>query len=268
MSPIEPGSKLGRVIAIKEELTELLKKITTIRSALNPTSYEPLIAKVTFKLLPTTIKKINKSWTTYFQSIPVSSINEYEQRVNSTIANIKSSGLTIKNYTKNRSLNDLTLDFISINLDALSQQTTTAISQTDDLARILDIPNIIAQASNRRQYRSLPLPPLPPPPSPHLSPLSPLSPVPLPLPPLSPPPHLFAPPGLRRQPNIGTQQTSLVRQQATHLSLDDLDDLDDLRLAQGKKYFKKRRLTRRNKLRGQKSIRGQKSKKHYKTRRA
>lgn len=261
MSPIEPGSKLGRVIAIKKELTELLNKITTIENALNSTSYDPLLAKVTFKLLPTTIKKINKSWTTYLQSIPVSSINEYEHRVNSTIANIKSSGLIIKNLTKNRSLNDLTLDFISINLDGLANYTSTAISQTDDLARILDIPDRIAQASNRRQSRRLPL--LPPP---HLSPVSPHSPhspVPLPL-----PPPFSAPPGIRRRPNIGIQQSGLVRQQARRLSLDDLDDLDDLRLAQGKKYFKKRRLTRRNKLRGQKSIRGQKSRKHYKTRRA
>ena len=264
MSPIEPGSKLGRVIAIKEELIDLLHKIKTIKNALNPTSYEPLIAKVTFKLLPTTIKKINKSWTTYLQSIPVSSINEYEHRVNSTIANIKSSELIIKNLTKNRSLNDLTLDFISSYLDDLTNHTTTAISQTDDLARILDIPNIIAQASNRRQYRLLPLPP---PPSPHLSPLSPVSPS-LSLsslPPLPPPPPFSTPPRLQRRPNLGTQQTSLVRQQATRLLL---EDLEDLRLAEGKKYFKKRRLTRRNKLRGQKSIRGQKSKKHYKTRRA
>ena len=247
MSPIEPWSKLGRVIAIKEELTELLNKINTIKNALNPTSYDPLFAKVTFKLLPTTIKKINKSWTTYLQSIPVSSINEYEHRVNSTIANIKSSGATIKNMT----LNDLTLDFININLDALTNQTLTAISQTDNLARILDIPNIIAQASNRRQYRSLPLPLPPPPlPSPPLPSPPHLSPLPLPLiPPFS------APPQLRRQSNIGTQQRGIVR-------LEDLADLDDLRLGQGKKYFKKRRLTHRNKLRGQKS------KKHYKTRRA
>ena len=261
MSPIEPGSKLGRVIAIKEELIDLLHKIKTIKNALNPTSYEPLIAKVTFKLLPTTIKKINKSWTTYLQSIPVSSINEYEHRVNSTIANIKSSELIIKNLTKNRSLNDLTLDFISSYLDDLTNHTTTAISQTDDLARILDIPNIIAQASNRRQYRLLPLPP---PPSPHLSPLSPLPPTPpFSAPPPSPP--FSAPPQLRRQPNLGTQQRSLVRQEATHLLLDGLDDLDglyELRLGQGKKFFKKRRLTHRNKLRDQKS------KKHYKTRRA
>lgn len=248
MSPIEPGSKLGRVIAIKEELTELLNKINTIENALNPTSYDPLLAKVTFKLLPSTIKKINKSWTTYLQSIPVSSINEYEHRFNSTIANIKSSGLIIKNLTKNRSLNELTLDFISINLDGLTNHTSTAISQTDDLARILDIPDRIAQASNRRQSRRLPLYPV------HLSPLSP--------PPPPPPPPFSAPPGIRRRPNIGIQQSGLVRQDATRLLL------EDLRLAQGKKYFKKRRLTHINKLRGQKSIRVQKSRKHYKTRRA
>ena len=265
MSPIEPGSKLGRVIAIKEELIDLLHKIKTIKNALNPTSYEPLIAKVTFKLLPTTIKKINKSWTTYFQSIPVSSINEYEHRVNSTIANINTRGGTIKNMIKNMTLNNLTLDFISINLitnlDGLDNQTSTAISQVAKLVSILDIGDRIAQASNRRQYRSLPLPP---PPSPHLSPLSPLPPTPpFSAPPPSPP--FSAPPQLRRQPNLGTQQRSLVRQEATHLLLDGLDDLDglyELRLGQGKKFFKKRRLTHRNKLRDQKS------KKHYKTRRA
>ena len=61
MSPIARGSKLERIIDIENKLTDLLTKISTIRNALNPTSYDQLLAKVTFKLLPTTITKINKS---------------------------------------------------------------------------------------------------------------------------------------------------------------------------------------------------------------
>lgn len=256
MSPIIQASNLGRIIAIENKLTKLLNEIRTIKNALSPTSYNLLLAKVTFKLLPTTITKINKLWTTYFKSIPVSSINQDEQQLDSTIANINTRGANIKNLIKNITINDLTLDFISINLDDLTNQTSTAISQVAKLVSILDIGDRIAQASNRRQHRSLPPPPL--------SPLSPVSPS-LSLSSLPPPPPPFsAPPRLQRQSNLGTPQRGLVRQQATHslLDLDGLDGLDDLRLAEGKKFFKQRRLTHRNKLRGRKS------RKHYKTRKA
>ena len=247
MSPIEPGSKLGRVIAIKEELIDLLHKIKTIKNALNPTSYEPLIAKVTFKLLPTTIKKINKSWTTYLQSIPVSSINEHEHQVNSTIAKIVTRGANIKNLIKNITINDLTLDFIITNLHHLNNETAMAISEVTKLVGILDIHERIALASNRssRPVPRLPLPSL------SLSP--------------PPPPPLSAPPRLQRQPNISAQERGLVRQAVSHLSLDDQAH------GSGKKYFKKRRLTHRNRVTKRVTkrniLRLQKQRKHYKTRR-
>ena len=244
MSPIAPGSKLGRVIAIKTELTELLKKISAI---INLSNIDTIKLKV--KLVLANITRIKTSWTTYLNLVGEEDRQPINEDLNISIANILISGQTIKNIR----INGETLSSLINNLDTLSQQTTTAISQTANLESILDIVDRIALASNRS---SRPVPP----PSPHLSPLSPL-PLPLPLP---LPPPFSAPPGLRRQPNIGTQQTSLVRQQAIHslLDLDGLDGLDDLRIGQGKKYFKQRRLTHRNKLRGRKS------KKHYKTRRA
>lgn len=255
MSPIIQASNLGRIIAIENKLTKLLNEIRTIKNALSPTSYNLLLAKVKFKLLPTTITKINKLWTTYFKSIPVSSINQDEQQLDSTIANINTRGGTIKNMIKNMTIKNLTLDFIITNLDGLDNQTSTAISQVAKLVSILDIGDRIAQASNRRQHRSLPPPPLSP-----LSPLSPsLSLSSLPPPPFSAPPPFSTPPRLQRRPNIGTQPRGFFRQQTMSLSQ---EDLDDLIIGQGKKYYKKRRLTHRNKLRGRNS------KKHYKTRRA
>lgn len=243
MSPIAPGSKLGRVIAIKKELMNLLTKI----SAINSSNTNSDTTKLKVKLILANITRIKTSWTKYLNLAGEEDRQPINDDLNISIANILISGQTIKNSLE-------TLNFLNSNLNTLSQQTTTAISQTANLASILDLRDRIAQASNRSSI------PVPPPPSPHLSPLFPLSQLSsLPLP---PPPPFSAPPGLRRQPNIGRQQRGLVRQQTTHLLLDGLEDLNDLRLGLGKKYFKQRRLTHRNKLRGQKS------RKRYKTRRA
>lgn len=221
MSPIPPDSELGRVIAIKKELENLLKlTLLTIKLCSLNTNIATIKLKV--KLVIYNINRVKALRTSYLQSF-----NNDLNSINSVII----SGETIKNINiSNQPLNSL----IS-NLRSLSQQTTAAIVQTANLVLILDTRDRIDLASSRLSSRS-----------PRLS----SSPSRLPSPPPAPPP-LSAPPRLQRQPNIGTRPTSLVRQPAMHLSLD--LDLTPSRASSstssgnafGKKYLRPRKMTRR-----------------------
>jgi|694.fasta_scaffold97527_4 hypothetical protein len=224
MSPIPPKSELGRLIAIKKELENLLKlTLLTIKLCSLNTNIATIKLKV--KLVIYNINRVKALRTSYLQSF-----NNDLNSINSVII----SGETIKNINiSNQPLNSL----IS-NLRSLSQQTTAAIVQTANLVLILDTRDRIDLASSRLSSRS-----------PRLS----SSPSRLPSPPPAPPP-LSAPPRLQRQPNIGTRPTSLVRQPAMHLSLDDLDlNLTPSRASSstssgnafGKKYLRPRKMTRR-----------------------
>jgi hypothetical protein len=217
MSPIPPKSELGRLIAIKKELGNLLIKISAITNMSN-TNIATIKLKV--KLVIANIKRVKALTTSYLQS--------FNDDLNS-IADIIISGETIKNIN----INSHTLNSLISNLDILSLQTTTAIVQTANLVSALDL----------RERREL-----------GLTSNSRSRPIPSPPPPFSAPPPLSAPPRLQRQPNIGTRPTSLVRQPAMHLSLDDLDlDLTPSRApsstssrnAFGKKYLRPRKMTHR-----------------------
>jgi hypothetical protein len=121
----------------------------------------------------------------------------------------------------------------------------TAIVEIANLVSALDLNERreLGLASNSRS-RPRPVPRL-------------LIPLPPGLPSYSAPPPLSAPPRLQRQPNIGTRPTSLVRQPAMHLSLDDLElnltpsrtpssaSSSSSRLGLGKKYFRARKITHR-----------------------
>jgi hypothetical protein len=222
MSPIPHESELGRLIAIKKELENLLKlTLLIIQLCLSNTNI--LTIKLKVKLLVSNIKRVKTLRTNYLQSF-----NEELNSINSII----SSGETIKNIN----INSDTLNSLIHNLRSLSQQTTTAIVQTANLVLILDTRDRIVLASSRLSSSPSRLP--------------------------SPPPPLSAPPRLQRQPNIGTRPTSLVRQPAMHLSLDDLDltpsrasSSTSSRNAFGKKYLRPRKMTRRK--RGAKKSRRQ-----------
>lgn len=222
MSPISPKSELGRLIAIKKELENLLKlTLLIIQLCLSNTNI--LTIKLKVKLLVSNIKRVKTLRTNYLQSF-----NEELNSINSII----SSGETIKNIN----INSDTLNSLIHNLRSLSQQTTAAIVQTANLVLILDTRDRIVLASSRLSSSPSRLP--------------------------SPPPPLSAPPRLQRQPNIGTRPTSLVRQPAMHLSLDDLDltpsrasSSTSSRNAFGKKYLRPRKMTRRK--RGAKKSRRQ-----------
>ena len=228
MSPISPKSELGRLIAIKKELENLLKlTLLIIQLCLSNTNI--LTIKLKVKLLVSNIKRVKTLRTNYLQSF-----NEELNSINSII----SSGETIKNIN----INSDTLNSLIHNLRSLSQQTTAAIVQTANLVLILDTRDRIVLASSRLSSSPSRLPSPPPP--------------------FSAPPPLSAPPRLQRQPNIGTRPTSLVRQPAMHLSLDDLDltpsrasSSTSSRNAFGKKYLRPRKMTRRK--RGAKKSRRQ-----------
>jgi hypothetical protein len=194
MSPIPPKSELGRLIAIKKELGNLLIKISAITNMSN-TNIATIKLKV--KLVIANIKRVKALTTSYLQSF-----NNDLNSINSVII----SGETIKNIN----INSHTLNSLISNLDILSLQTTTAIVQTANLVLILDTRDRIVLASSRLSSRSSRLSSSP-------------SRLPSPPPPFSAPPPLSAPPRLQRQSNIGTRPTSLFRQPAMHLSLDDLD---------------------------------------------
>jgi hypothetical protein len=235
MSPITPESELGRLIAIKKELGNLLIKISAITNMSN-TNIATIKLKV--KLVLANIKRVKVLTTSYLQS--------FNNDLNS-IASIIISGETIKNIN----INSHTLNSLISNLDILSLQTTTAIVQTANLVSALDLNERreLGIASNSRsRSRSVPRLLIPPPG----------------LPSYSAPPPLSAPPRLQRQPNIGTRPTSLVRQPAMHLSLDDLDlDLTPSQASSstssgnafGKKFLRPRKMTRRK--RGAKKTRRQ-----------
>jgi len=218
MSPIPHDSELGRLIAIKKELGNLLIKISAITNMSNTNN---AAIKLKVKLIIANIKRVKTLRTSYLQS--------FNNDLNS-IDDIIISGETIKNIN----INIQRLDSLISNLDILSLQTTTAIVQIANLVSILDL-NERRELGLTSNSRSRPVP--------HLL-----------IPPLPPPPPLSAPPRLQRQPNIGTRPTSLVRQPAMHLSLDDLDlDLTPSRASSsgssrnafGKKFLRPRKMTRR-----------------------
>ena len=227
MSPIPHESELGRLIAIKKELGNLLIRISAITNMSN-TNIATIKLKV--KLIIANIKRVKTLRTSYLQSF-----NNDLNSINSII----SSGETIKNININRQR----LDSLISSLDNLSLQTTTAIVQIANLVSILDL-NERRELGLASNSRSRPVPRLLiPPPG---------------LPSYSAPPPLSAPPRLQRQPNIGTRPTSLVRQPAMHhLSLDDLElnltpsrapssaSSTSSRNAFGKKYFRARKITHR-----------------------
>jgi hypothetical protein len=232
MSPIPHESELGRLIAIEKELGNLLTKISAITNMSN-TNIANIKLKV--KLLVANIKRVKALRTSYLQSF-----NNDLNSINSVII----SGETIKNIN----INSQRLNALISNLDNLSLQTITAIVEITNLVSALDLRERreLGLASNSR---SRPVPRL-------LIP---------PLVPYSAPPPLSAPPRLQHQPNIGTRPTSLVRQPAMHLSLDDLElnltpsrtpssaSSSSSRLGLGKKYFRARKITR--KKRGAKKTR-------------
>jgi len=227
MSPISHESELGRLIAIKKELGNLLTKISAITNMSNTNIAN---IKLNVKLIIANIKRVKTLRTSYLQSF-----NNDLNSINSII----SSGETIKNININRQR----LDSLISNLDNLSLQTTTAIVQIANLVSIIDL-NERRELGLASNSRSRPVPRLLiPPPG---------------LPSYSAPPPLSAPPRLQRQPNIGTRPTSLVRQPAMHhLSLDDLElnltpsrapssaSSTSSRNAFGKKYFRARKITHR-----------------------
>jgi hypothetical protein len=236
MSPIPPKSELGRLIAIKKELQNLLTKISVIiQLCSSNTNIRVIELKV--KLLVANIKRVKALRTSYLQ-LPERDRQDFNEELNS-ITTIISSGETIKNVR----INSQTLNSLIHNLRSLSQQITTAISQTANLVLIIDTRDRISLASSRLPSRPVPRLLLPPPGPPS---------------PFSAPPPYSAPPALQRQRNIGIQPTSLVRQPATRLLLEDLDltpvrtssigsstSTHDPRLGLGKKYFRARKITRR-----------------------
>lgn len=232
MSPISRESELGRVIAIRKALEKLLTKINTIIQ-LCSSNTNILTIRLKVKLLVANIERVNTLRTDYLQ-LAERDRQDFNEELNS-IDTIITSRDTIKNFR----VNSQTLNSLTHNLRNLSQQITTAIVQVANLVSILDTRDRIALASSSRPSRPTRFPSISSRlPSPGLS--------------LPPPPPFSAPPMLQRRPNIGTQPTSLVRQQAMHLSLDDLD-LTPSRTssngssinASGKKYLRARKITHR-----------------------
>jgi len=206
MSPIPHDSELGILIAIKKELENLLTKISAITNMSN-TNIATIKLKV--KLVNFNIKRVEALRTSYLQFL--------NDDLNS-IDNIIISGETIRTIN----INSQTLNSLISNLHTLSGYVTRAIIQTANLVSTLDLRERreLGITSNSRS-RSVPP---------------------------SPPPPLSAPPRLQRQSNIGTgtRPTSLVRQRAMYLQLDDLDLAPtSSRLGFGKKYFRGRKITRR-----------------------
>jgi hypothetical protein len=227
MSPIPHDSELGRLIAIKKELGNLLTRISAITNMSN-TNIAAIKLKV--KLVIANIKRVKALRTSYLQSF-----NNDLNSINSII----SSGETIKNIN----INSQRLNALIRNLDTLSLHTTTAIVEIANLVSALDL-NERRELGLTSNSRSRPVPRL------LIPPLVPYS-APAPY---SAPPPLSAPPRLQRQPNIGTRPTSLVRQPAMHLQLEDLElnltpsrapSSTSSRNAFGKKYFRARKITRR-----------------------
>jgi hypothetical protein len=258
MSPIQPDSELGRLIAIKKELENLFK-LTLLIIQLCSSNTNNAIIKLKIKLLVANIKRVKILRIDYLQLVERDR-QDFNEELNS-INTIISSGETIKNVR----VNSRTLDSLIDNLRSLSQHTTAAIIQTANHVLILDTRDRIALASSHLPSRPSRFPSIPSrfPSIPSL--------------PLPPPPPFSAPPRLQRQPNIGTHQRGLVRQEATRSLLEDLDVLaisresssssQDHRDALGKQLFKRRRPTRRKRGTKRNILRVQKPRNHYKTRR-
>lgn len=230
MSPITPDSQLGRLIAIKKELTNLSSKISAITNMSNTNN---VTVNLKVKIIVANIKRVKTLWSSYLQLFEHDNQTINEQ-LNSSIINIFNSGLTIKNIR----INSQTLIG---NLHTLSLQTTRAIIQTANLVSIIDL-NERRSLGLRSNTLSRPVPRLI----------------------IPDPPPYSEPPRLQRRPNIGTTiPTSLVRQEATHSLLEDLDLTPSRasssgsstlsRNAFGKKYFRARKITRRK--RGNKKTR-------------
>jgi len=258
MSPISPESELGRLIAIKKELEKLLKStLLIIQLCLSNTKIRVIELKV--KLLLANIIRVKTLRRDYLQLVERDR-QDFNEELNS-ITTIISSGETIKNVR----VNSRTLDSLIDNLSSLSQQTTAAIIQTANHVLILDTRDRIALASSHLPSIPSRFPSIP-------SRFPSIQSLPLP-----PPPPFSAPPRLQRQPNIGTHQRGLVRQEATRSLLEDLDVLaisresssssQDHRDALGKQLFKRRRPTRRKRGTKRNILRLQKPRNHYKTRR-
>jgi hypothetical protein len=236
MSPISPESELGRLIAIKKELEKLLKStLLVIQLCLSNTKIRVIELKV--KLLLANIIRVKTLRRDYLQLVERDR-QDFNEELNS-INTIISSGETIKNFR----VNSQTLNSLIHNLRSLSQQTTAAIMQTANHVLILDTRDRIVLASSHLPSRPSRFPSIP-------SRVPSIQSLPLP-----PPPPFSAPPRLQRQRNIGTQPTSLVRQPAMHLQLEDLDlassrspssgSSSSSRLGLGKKYLRARKITRR-----------------------
>jgi hypothetical protein len=244
MSPIPPDSELGRLIAIKKELENLLK-LTLLIIQLCSSNTNSATIKLKVTLLIANIKRVKTLRTDYLQLAERDrqDINEELNSINTII----SSGNTIKNVR----VNSRTLNSLMQNLRSLSQQTRAAINQTANHILIIDTRDRIALASSRLPSRPSRFPSIPD----DLS-IRPAGLVPSPdLPPPQVPPF-SAPPMLQRRPNIGTRPTSLVRQQAMHLGDLDLDALQTTTLSRasssssldrgfGKKYLRSRKRMRR-----------------------
>jgi len=251
MSPILPDSELGRLIAIKKELENLLKLTLLIIQLCSSNTNMPIIIKLKVKLLAN-IKRVQTLRTDYLQLVERDrqDINEELNSINTIIT----SGNTIKNVH----VNSRTLNSLIHNLRNLSQQTTAAIIQAANHILILDTRDRIALASSRIPSRPSRSPSIPDDLSirPYGLSIRPTGLVPSSdLPPLPVPPF-SAPPRLQRQPNIGTRPTSLVRQQAMNLGDLDLDALQTTSLSRasssssldrgfGKKYLRSRKRMRR-----------------------
>jgi len=250
MSPISHESELGRLIAIKKELENLLKLTLLIIQLCSSNTNIPII-KLKVKLLIANIKRVQTLRTDYLQLVERDrqDINEELNSINTIIT----SGNTIKNVR----VNSRTLNSLIHNLRNLSQQTTAAIIQTANHILILDTRDRIALASSRLPNRPSRFPSIPDDLSirPYGLSIRPAGLVPSPDLPLPPVPPFSAPPMLQRRPNIGTRPTSLVRQQAMNLGDLDLDALQTTSLSRasssssldrgfGKKYLRSRKRMR------------------------
>ena len=241
MSPIPPDSELGRLIAIKKELENLLK-LTLLIIQLCSSNTNILTIKLKLKLLDANIKRVKTLRTDYLQ-LAERDRQDFNEELNSI-----NTIITSREAMKNARVNSETLNSLKHNLRNLSQQITTAIVQISNLVSIIDTRDRIANASIRpSRFPSIPgsLSSRP-----YGLPIRPAGLVLSPGLPLPPVPPFSAPPMLQRRSNIGTRPTSLVRQQVMHLG--DLDALQTTALSRtssssslnqgfGKKYLKSRK---------------------------
>jgi hypothetical protein len=222
MSPITPGSELGRVISIKKELINLLSKVIAIT---NPSNTNIRTIQLKVKLILANIKRVKALRSSYLQLV-----ERDNQSINAelnSINNIITSGEIIKNINKN--INSQTLNLLMDNLNALILQITRAINQTDNHILFLDTHARIAMASSH-----LPSSPSSLLTSPGLS-ISPHSPVSLPPIPSNPQPT-----GLHRQRALGHISLDLLPPPPPPTSLASSSDEEGFGLKYRKKRSKKR----------------------------